>query len=821
MEIMFKKYRWVRIRRLAALLPLLVGVLAPAFPALTERASAANFSMKTGYYVGTGADLTISNLGFQPEYILIKISSSASASFIKTKDMAGDLVMSAATSGALSGMTITSTGFSLSATAQINEANGYYYYIAFAGSDCTSSGTVCVSSYTGDGSGTRAINTGFQPSLIVAKNNSTNAMHFKTATMPSANTEFFSINAANTSSAFIGAISSDGFSVGSSDNTSAAVYYYIAFKEVAGLMKQGSYTGNGVDSRDITGLGFKPNAVFVKNSTSAINASRRAAWSSPDHHGDLSSYIGDVIATGVNIVQKLDTDGFQVGNLANSNESGATIYWFAFGGEMPTNTPGGSFEMKVGTYVGTGSAQAIGGIGFSPDLVIIKDNATNLAAYRTAMTPGDATSYIAVNTADFTGGITSLGADEFNLGTSTVTNAVGQTYQWQAFGNAYNPYTGTGSTDFAIGAFQGNGIDDRDITGVPFQPDLVFARRVSGAHIALRTSAYSGDLSGGLGSGIGDSSNAIQEFSTNGFQVGTGATVNTANTITRWFSFKVGSNFSVGSYTGNGIVDREIGAVGFQPDLVWVKSSGINAGVHRSSSLVGDVSQSFNAAANPTGTIKSFSIGGFTVGSNASVNANSTTYRYAAWRIPASTGALTAGVVDSSGDDVSSPNLGLSSVGFLYGCGSSSGVIGESSQRIRVSNTTSSPGWSLSIAASGSQSALWANGGNTIQYDYNDPTSSGCGDGADSDSKAGMMSINADIGTLSPQSGCSSANITKGSLSSFSEGSVDAITLLNASPSANTSCYWDLTGVGLEQIIPAEQASETYNINLTITITAS
>jgi hypothetical protein len=127
----------------------------------------------------------------------------------------------------------------------------------------------------------------------------------------------------------------------------------------------------------------------------------------------------------------------------------------------------------------------------------------------------------------------------------------------------------------------------------------------------------------------------------------------------------------------------------------------------------------------------------------------------------------------------------------------------------------------LTIAATGGTTALWGNGGNTVQYDFNDTTTSGCADGADGDSKAGKMSIDASAGTLSPQSGCSNTNVSKGSSSTFNEGTTNSITLLSASASAGTNCYWELTGVGVGQTIPAQQASDSYSINLTVTITAS
>ena len=80
------------------------------------------------------------------------------------------------------------------------------------------------------------------------------------------------------------------------------------------------------------------------------------------------------------------------------------------------------------------------------------------------------------------------------------------------------------------------------------------------------------------------------------------------------------------------------------------------------------------------------------------------------------------------------------------------------------------------------------------------------------------MTMYASGGTLGGT--CSATDITKGSSASFSEGVTDSITLLTAGASADTSCYWDFTGVSVSQTIPAEQPVDNYSINMTLTVTA-
>jgi len=41
------------------------------------KAQAANFTMQTGYYMGTGSSLSITGVGFQPQFVLIKADTAA------------------------------------------------------------------------------------------------------------------------------------------------------------------------------------------------------------------------------------------------------------------------------------------------------------------------------------------------------------------------------------------------------------------------------------------------------------------------------------------------------------------------------------------------------------------------------------------------------------------------------------------------------------------------------------------------------------------------------------------------------------------------
>lgn len=185
-------------------------------------------------------------------------------------------------------------------------------------------------------------------------------------------------------------------------------------------------------------------------------------------------------------------------------------------------------------------------------------------------------------------------------------------------------------------------------------------------------------------------------------------------------------------------------------------------------------------------------------------------------------GTLTADIVDAAYAPVASPSFAMSTETFSFACGSSNGTLGTSSQQLYVQNPDAADGgWSLTIAAS-APTVLWDSAG--TDYDFNDPTSSGCTDGADTDSFAGQMTLDASGGTLAVGacSSCTVNNITKGSSAAFSEGVLNSVTLLTAASTSDDVGDWTLQGVSVTQTIPPEQpAASDYSISLTITATAT
>ncbi len=194
-----------------------------------------------------------------------------------------------------------------------------------------------------------------------------------------------------------------------------------------------------------------------------------------------------------------------------------------------------------------------------------------------------------------------------------------------------------------------------------------------------------------------------------------------------------------------------------------------------------------------------------------------------------SAGSLSTSIVDATYVDVGAPSVVMSSKVFswtcLSGASASTGTFGTNTQRLYVSNpSAANAGWTLSVAGSAT-TALWTGTGPNY-FDFNDSTGAtpGCTDGADVDVKAGQMTIDASVGTITKGqcAVCTTANITKGASTGLSEGVTNSVTIMNAAALSDDIGDWYLTGATVSQTIPAEQPTVAdYALTMVITVAAS
>ena len=184
-------------------------------------------------------------------------------------------------------------------------------------------------------------------------------------------------------------------------------------------------------------------------------------------------------------------------------------------------------------------------------------------------------------------------------------------------------------------------------------------------------------------------------------------------------------------------------------------------------------------------------------------------------------GTLSVDIVNGSYLPVGSPTVAMGDVAFSFACQTATGTFGTASQQIYVKNPDAADGgWNVTLAATNTTN-VWD--GASSDFDFNDPTGSGCTDGADAgDSVGGQMSVDAltngviDTGACS---GCSDTGVSKGSAASFSEGATNSITILTGAAGSDDVGDWTLQTVDISQKIPAEQgAASDYDINMKLTI---
>jgi len=185
-------------------------------------------------------------------------------------------------------------------------------------------------------------------------------------------------------------------------------------------------------------------------------------------------------------------------------------------------------------------------------------------------------------------------------------------------------------------------------------------------------------------------------------------------------------------------------------------------------------------------------------------------------------GTLAVDIVNGSFVTVGSPSVAMGAVTFSFACQTSTGTFGSATEQIYVQNPDAADnGWTVSLAGS-APTAVWDSAG--TDYDFNDPTTSGCTDGGDADSLGGQMTVDPSGGTIAVGncSSCATTNITKGSSNAYNQATVDSITILTGAAGSNDIGDWTLQGVSISQKIPAEQpAASDYDINMTLSIVAS
>ena len=303
---------------------------------------------------GSNAITNDANAGdFKPDWLWIKERTATSSNtLVDSTRGAGNILLSDSTNAEASAPAVSSLntdGFTLGSDGKTNEVSQTYVawqWKANGGTTSTNSdGTVnttmqlnstagfSIITWTGNGSSTGTVGHGLGaiPDCIIVKKRE-NTSNWSVA-FPKFETS--KLLALNLTSAFftasgLSSYNSSTFVDGSGASSEDTVAY--CFKNIQGYSKFGSYTGNGNADGPMVFCGFKPAWVMIK-STSVTQG--WGIWDNKRTPSNLSNKIliassstSELTGFGIDIL----SNGFKLRSTdANSNQSGATYIYMAFG----------------------------------------------------------------------------------------------------------------------------------------------------------------------------------------------------------------------------------------------------------------------------------------------------------------------------------------------------------------------------------------------------------------------------------------------------------------------------------------------------------
>jgi hypothetical protein len=247
------------------------------------------------------------------------------------------------------------------------------------------------------------------------------------------------------------------------------------------------YTGNFTDDRAVTGVGFQPDFVWLKErsntSSHLLQDSVRGA------NKDLFSDVNSAEETNQNRLKSFTSDGFTLGahNLSNQNTETYVAWNWLAGGSASSNSNGSITSsvsagitqgMSIVSYTGTGSVATVGhGLGVTPKMIIVKCRNTTPAwqVYHASL---GATKYLKLDQ-------TSAEATETNRWNDTNPTSsvftVNDSASVNGNTNTYIAYCFAEKKGYSkFGSYTGNGNADGTFVYTGFKPAFIIFKRTSG-----------------------------------------------------------------------------------------------------------------------------------------------------------------------------------------------------------------------------------------------------------------------------------------------------------------------------------------------------
>ena len=389
-----------------------------------------------------------------------------------------------------------------------HNASAPYVCYAFA----SVSGFSKINSYTGNGS-SQLIETGFEPAFVIIKSisafgdwrlydNKRGSTDSSSSYVGNRKPLYGNLDIAEGNGVNEIRFLSTGFEVGpgNNTNTSGVSFIYMAFAAdpdtvvptKAKSFSTVTYTGDGTNGKEISGLGFQPNLVWIK------------PRSFVDNHAIADSIrgIGKTLVSNSTSAENslglasFDSDGFTLAdpNWNNINQSGQTFVawaWKADDNEPTLNTDGSINSLvsansnagfSIVKYAGNGTAGATIGHGLSstPEFLIVKcisgtDSGSTSWHVYTPTTGATKTINLNSDAAASTNSLiwnnTAPTSTVFSVANNTETNNTGRTYI------AYCFHSVSGFSK--IGSYTGNGNSSGPTVTTGFQPDWIMIKNTS------------------------------------------------------------------------------------------------------------------------------------------------------------------------------------------------------------------------------------------------------------------------------------------------------------------------------------------------------
>jgi len=416
--------------------------------------------------------------------------------------------------------------------------------------------------------------TGFRPSLTWIKERSSTSAHQLHDQVRGAGNALYSNDTGQEdySSTTLQAFSNDGFTVGSHGAVNASGDTYVAWNwDMGADTPTGfgcvTYKGNG-GTQSISGFGFSPDLVWVKNRSSAeehalVDTVRGA-------NKILESDTSDTEATYTDGLTKFDPDGFSIGGSSrfSANSDNYVAWGWDMGGTSVSNTSGSitstvrantTYGQSIVKYTSAAGACTVGhGLSSAPELILYKTLTSNdWVVYHTSV--GNAnklrlnTNAAQASTSDFnsTSPTSSVFTDSVTGG---ATNMI-----------AYCFHSVSGYSK--IGSFSGSGSSGNTIT-TGFRPAFLLVKQTNASgenwYIFDSTREPLGELDTALkpdeSNAEATSSTKKVEFTSTGFKLNSTNSALNASGSTYIYYAVAGGMDSISTYNTTGSIDSRVKA---------------------------------------------------------------------------------------------------------------------------------------------------------------------------------------------------------------------------------------------------------------------